>query len=68
MPDGLTERENEVVRVIADGLTSRGIAEQLGISANTVERHRANLMGKLDLHSKAELVRYAIRKGLVDAD
>ncbi len=64
----LTEREREVLQLIVDGLTSRAIAERLIISANTVERHRSNIMAKLDLHNKAELVRYAIRRGLVEAD
>ena len=63
--DGLTEREMEVVRLIADGLTSREIAERLIISPNTVERHRSNIMSKLDMHNKAELVRYAVERGLV---
>ena len=64
---GLTEREREVLEHIANGLTSREIGEALVISPNTVERHRANIMAKLDLHNKAALVRYAVRKGLVDA-
>ena len=62
---GLTEREREVLRLIADGNTSREIAGLLVLSVNTVDRHRANIMQKLDLHSKTELVKYAIRKGLV---
>jgi two-component system response regulator NreC len=65
--DGLTEREREVLEHIANGLTSREIGGELVISPNTVERHRANIMAKLDLHNKAALVRYAVRKGLVDA-
>ncbi|MEE8364079.1 MAG: response regulator transcription factor [Dehalococcoidia bacterium] len=65
--DGLTEREREVLEHIANGLTSREIGGKLVISPNTVERHRANIMAKLDLHNKAALVRYAVRKGLVDA-
>ncbi len=66
--DGLTEREKEVVRLIADGLTSREIAEELVISPNTVERHRANTMSKLGMHNKAELVRYAVEQGLVSSN
>ncbi len=64
----LTERELEVLRLIVDGLTSREIAESLFISPNTVERHRQNIMSKLGLHNRAELVRYAISKGLVEVD
>lgn len=66
--DELTEREREVLRLIAEGQTGREIAGKLFLSANTVERHRANLMGKLSLHSRAELIKYAIRKGLIAAE
>lgn len=66
--DGLTDRERQVLELIARGLTGREIAEQLDISANTVDRHRSNIMAKLDLHNKAALVRYAVRKGLIEAD
>ncbi len=64
--DPLTEREREVLRLIAEGLTSKEIAARLAISPYTVERHRANAMAKLNLHNRAELIRYAIRKGLID--
>ena len=64
----LTERELEVLRLIVDGKTSREIAESLVISSNPVERHRQNIMAKLGLHNRAELVRYAISKGLVEVD
>jgi two-component system response regulator NreC len=64
----LTERELEVLRLIVDGKTSREIGASLVISSNTVERHRQNIMAKLGLHNRAELVRYAIRKGLVEVD
>ena len=64
----LTERELEVLRLIVDGMTSREIAESLVISPNTVERHRQNIMTKLGLHNRAELVRYAISKGLVEVE
>ena len=50
---------------IADGLTNREIAEQLVISVKTVDRHRENIMRKLNLHNRVELVRYAIEKGLI---
>ncbi len=66
--DGLSEREREVLRLIAEGRTSRSMADQLVLSVNTVERHRANIMGKLNLHSRAELIKYAIRKGLISVD
>ncbi|MCI0477161.1 MAG: response regulator transcription factor [Anaerolineales bacterium] len=66
--DGLTEREQEVLKLIADGLTNQEIADKLTISVKTVERHRANIMGKLNLHSRTELVKYAIRKGLIDVE
>ena len=61
----LTPREHEVLASIADGLTNREIAEQLVISVKTVDRHRENIMRKLNLHNRVELVRYAIEKGLI---
>ncbi len=61
----LTEREREVLKLIADGLSSKEIAEQLGVSLKTIESHRANLMDKLDIHKVSGLVRFAIRAGLV---
>lgn len=61
----LTEREIEVVRLVAEGLNSREIAERLSISVKTVDTHRANIMAKLDVHNAAELIRYAIGKGIV---
>ena len=64
----LTPREQEVLRQLAEGLSSKEIAEMLFISPKTVENHRANIMNKLDLHSTIELVRYAARLGLVDMD
>jgi two-component system, NarL family, response regulator NreC len=66
--DGLTDREQEVLRLIADGQTNQEIADKLTISVKTVERHRANIMGKLNLHSRTELVKYAIRKGLIEVE
>ncbi len=63
--DGLTARELEVLTLIAEGLTSREIAQQLVISPKTVDRHRENIMAKLNLHSRAELVRYAVSRGLL---
>ncbi|CAG0945820.1 Oxygen regulatory protein NreC [Anaerolineae bacterium] len=61
----LTEREREILILVAQGNTTREIAEQLHISPNTVDVHRARLMQKLDLHSVAELSTYAMRRGLV---
>jgi two-component system response regulator NreC len=63
--DGLTEREQEVLRYLAEGVTNDAIAEALVISEKTVARHRENIMLKLGLHSRSELVRYAIRKGII---
>jgi two-component system, NarL family, response regulator NreC len=63
--DVLTTREREVLTYIAEGLTNREIAETLIISIKTVERHRENIMAKLNMHNRVELVRYAIKKGLI---
>jgi DNA-binding NarL/FixJ family response regulator len=63
--DQLTEREREVLRLVAEGLATKEIAARLFISTRTVETHRANLMRKLDLHSVALLTQFAIREGLV---
>lgn len=65
--DGLTEREREVLTHLAEGASNNEIAASLVISPKTVERHRENIMRKLNLHSRAELVRYAIRKGIIKA-
>jgi len=65
--DVLTAREREVLTLIADGYTNREIADTLVISVKTVERHRENIMAKLDIHNRVELVRYAIKKGMIDA-
>jgi two-component system response regulator NreC len=61
----LSDREKEVLKLIAEGRTGREIAGLLYLSPNTVERHRANIMDKLSLHNRAELIKFAIRKGLV---
>jgi two-component system response regulator NreC len=63
----LTSREREVLLHLANGSSNDEIAAALTISSNTVERHRENIMRKLNLHSRAELVRYAIRKGIIQA-
>lgn len=60
----LTRREEEVVSLIADGMTSRGIADKLCISVKTVETHRSHIMEKLRLKNAADLIKYAIRSGL----
>jgi DNA-binding NarL/FixJ family response regulator len=63
----LTERETEVLRLVAKGLTYRQIAERLVLSHRTVQNHVQNTLGKLQLHNRVELVRYAIARGLDDA-
>jgi DNA-binding NarL/FixJ family response regulator len=64
--DPLTPRELEVVKLIAEAFTNRQIAETLKLSEKTVESHRANLLSKLGMRDRVELVRYAIRRGLVE--
>lgn len=64
-PETLSEREREVLMLIAQGHTTRRIAEELGLSAKTVESHRSRIMHKLHVHRAAELIRYAIRRQLV---
>ncbi len=63
---GLTNRELEILQLIVDGKSNKEIADQLGLSANTVAVHRANIMDALGIHKTAELVVYAIRNGLVN--
>jgi DNA-binding NarL/FixJ family response regulator len=60
----LSAREQEVLKCIAEGKSTREIASHLGVSVKTIETHRQNIMGKLDIHSMAELIKYAIRAGL----
>jgi DNA-binding NarL/FixJ family response regulator len=62
----LTQRENEVVKLIAEGHNTHEIAALLTISAKTVERHRANILGKLGMRDRVEVTRYAIRVGLIE--
>lgn len=64
--DVLTRRELEVLKLVAEGHSSREIAEQLTISLKTVERHRSNIMAKLRVTDRVQLARHAIRRGLVD--
>jgi two-component system response regulator NreC len=66
--DQLTDREREVLQLVAEGCSNREIAELLQISLKTVETHRANLMNKLDIHSTAELTQYAIHKGVISTN
>ena len=66
LPDPLSARESEVVKLIAEGMTSREIGALLSISDKTVERHRANVLEKLGLRDRVALTRYAIRRGLVE--
>ena len=63
--DTLTEREKQVLKLVGEGYTSKEIADMLYISPKTVEKHRANLMNKLNIHNVSELTSYAIKKGLV---
>ncbi len=64
----LTAREREVLKLIAEGNTNQDVADLLCLSRKTVETHRGNIMDKLDLHKVTDLVRYAIREGLVGLD
>lgn len=65
--DQLTARQRQVLTLIAEGVSNAGIAERLAISVKTVARHRENIMARLDLHSRAELIAYAVRNGLTEA-
>ncbi len=64
--DTLTQREREVLKLVGEGYRNKEIADYLCISVKTVEKHRANIMQKLDLHSASALTAYAIEKGLVE--
>jgi len=64
--DGLSDREHEVLALIAQGMTSAQIAATLYLSPHTVQSHRDHIMAKLGLHSKAALIKYAISRGLID--
>jgi DNA-binding NarL/FixJ family response regulator len=64
--DPLTPRETEIVKLIAEARTTREIAAELVLSEKTVERHRTNILSKLGMRDRVELVRYAIRRGLVE--
>jgi len=66
--DQLTPREQEIMGMLAEGLGTDDISERLFISPKTVENHRSNIMRKLDLHNTIELVRYAVKLGIIDVD
>ena len=66
--DGLTNREREILKLIAEGHTNQEIAELLVLSVATVQTHRAHIMAKLGLHSRTELIKYAIRRGFITLD
>lgn len=66
--DDLTPREREVLVLIAEGLTNAEIADKLVISVKTVDRHRENIMRKLNMHNRIDLVKYAIRTGLIELE
>jgi two-component system, NarL family, response regulator NreC len=63
--DLLTEREKEILQLLAEGKSNKDVAGILNLSTNTVETHRTRIMQKLDLHSTAEIVLYAVRKGII---
>lgn len=65
-PNALSPREREVLQLIAEGNTSREIAEILNLSVKTVQSHRTNLMRKLDLHDRGDLIKYAIQKKIIE--
>lgn len=67
-PRPITQREREVVKLVAEGYKNREIAQELGISVKTIETHRANIMNKLALRNVAELIHYAIRKEIINIE
>jgi DNA-binding NarL/FixJ family response regulator len=64
----LTDREREALQLIAEGKSTKEVADALGVSVKTIETHRRNIMGKLNLHSVAELTKYAIREGITSVN
>ena len=64
--NGLTEREREVLQLVAEGHPNRNIAEILNVSIRTVQNHRAHIMEKLGMHDRGELIKYAIQKGIIE--
>jgi DNA-binding NarL/FixJ family response regulator len=67
VPGALTTREREILQLLAEGCTNKLVAARLGISVKTAETHRARIMRKLNVDSVADVVRYAIRNGLIQA-
>ena len=63
---GLTDREREVLQLVAEGHVNREIAEILNISVRTAQNHRAHIMEKLGIHDRGELIKYAIQKGIIE--
>ncbi|HEY4126426.1 MAG TPA: response regulator transcription factor [Gammaproteobacteria bacterium] len=66
-PDPLTDRERQVLQLVAEGKTTKAVAEVLGLSVKTADSHRTRIMQKLEIHETASLVRYAIRRGFIKA-
>ncbi len=66
--DGLTEREVDVIKLVASGATNKEVSDKLFISSRTVETHRRNIMDKLGLNNLAELIKYAIKRGYINVD
>jgi DNA-binding NarL/FixJ family response regulator len=64
----LTAREREIVQLLAEGMTTKQIAASLHVSIKTVETHRQQIMSKLNIHSMADLIKFAIREGLTSLD
>jgi two-component system response regulator NreC len=64
----LTARESEVLKLVAEGYTNQQIADRLGLGRKTVDTHRTNIMRKLDLHDVTALVKYALKRGLINLD
>jgi DNA-binding NarL/FixJ family response regulator len=65
--ESLTDREKQVLKLVAEGNSNKEIAETLGISVKTAMAHREHLMGKLGVHSRTELIRFALRRGVIRA-
>ncbi|HSN18383.1 MAG TPA: response regulator transcription factor, partial [Gammaproteobacteria bacterium] len=66
-PDPLTDRERQVLQLVAEGKTTKEVADVLGLSVKTADSHRTRIMQKLEIHETASLVRYAIRRGVIKA-
>jgi DNA-binding NarL/FixJ family response regulator len=66
--ESLTDREKQVLKLVAEGRSNKEVADDLGISVKTAMSHREHIMDKLDLHSRTELIRFAIRQGIIRVD